>query len=126
MAQLITRTPNLPGQAFPTTTLALITGLSADLLTGSGWIILNADLSLIDASGSANKLQAIAVLDGVYLPQSFRSLSIPAYGIANLHISVAFRPGSGQHTIQIHGASTGGSVNFDAQWSQLSIHEIGY
>jgi len=126
MAQAVIKRPSASSQNLPVTTWAAIAGLSATLLTGSGWINLSFSAFLVDTSAAPNECGFQFYLDGIPIQNTARKITVPASANEAIAFSTIIKAGSGQHTFEVWGYSLGTNAHFVSWNAEFIIQEPGY
>jgi len=126
MAQATIRRPTAANQVLPVAAHAAITGLTATILTGSGWVIATILATLLDSSAAANQVYFRLSVDGANPDDCAIAVTVPASGRATICGRFALKIGAGQHVILAEGYAAVANVAFIDKQGALIIEEPGY
>jgi hypothetical protein len=129
MPQATTRRITADDHPLATPTPVLLPGLEIDILTGSGWLLLIASVSI---EGTVNgpfigslryKIDGVECQDHA---EGWALLQTAEFARATTNLVLLTRPGAGQHNIQVLAASDGAGGKVSGHAAQLILLEIGY
>jgi hypothetical protein len=126
MAQVITRHTIQALVALNVGSYGDIPLLTITLLTGSGWLLIDLDMTLTNAAVADNLLRGILMLDGSLIPESETMATVVAAAYHHLHAQAAIKPGAGQHIIKAQGQASLAAGMIIPIMGTLTINEPGY
>jgi len=126
MAQATIRRPTAANQNLPVAAHAAITGLTATILTGSGWVIATILATLLDSSAAANQVYFRLSVDGANPEDCQIAVTVPASGRSTICGRFPLKIGAGQHVILAEGYAAVANVGFIDKQGALIIEEPGY
>jgi hypothetical protein len=126
MAQITKRVCSSTNAALATGSEALIPGLTATILTGSGSIRVSGYLHLLCDSGGPAIGYAFLYVDGYAQNQEYPASTIPASSHAIIPFDFLVRPGAGTHTFAIYGLASSAHLTIYGLLATMIVHEPGY
>lgn len=126
MAQLVHKNVSSPDHPIVLSTYTLIPGLTATIMTGAGWIILDFNLNFTNSTGDAYHIYARLSIDGVAHPLSVRDSRVPNGLMGQLAMHYPVHLGSGQHVISVEAQANLAGYTVTGSEANLTIEEPGY
>jgi hypothetical protein len=113
-------------QELPITTTALVNGLTINMLTGAGSILIYLIANIFDVSHAGNFVVIKPVIDNIIIDSPGPTVSLAADGYVLFNYLWLARPGAGQHKFEIYAHTTPGLADFFQKNGYLIVHEPGY
>jgi hypothetical protein len=129
MPQRVQKQITSVNHAIHLTTPELLPGLTVSILTGAGWIDLEALITIGNALATGYSLDLCFVIDGV-VPSYDSPLSIHGkaaqYDRTIIAHHAAARLGAGQHTIAYHAWTDATGPEISSYFAHLMVTELGF
>lgn len=126
MPQIIAVSTRGQPLSLPTNALADLDGLSIQILTGSGILLVSYSLHAINTLNSLNSADIQFTLDGVPLSKTWRSWLFIANGWFTLASAHLIQPGAGKHIITLQGVAGAADIQISNITTEMIVHEPGF
>lgn len=129
MPQAVTAANTTLNHELATPAVALVPGCEVTILTGAGWIRMEASLLVWNQGQSPAVMQCNFAVDGIDMsgePGGRTFSTIATGGYIQLLAILHRRLGAGQHNIEIFAASSGADATVFEHNAVLTVTELGF
>jgi len=129
MPQLITKQIITENAVIGNGSFYELSGLSASILTGSGWILTTIGVPINQEQADFATVEIALAVDGAIAPtdsSAYTKTTIGQWHCFKLNISHAARLGAGQHILKVYAKSSHTGPFIKGYSAHMIINELGY